>query len=100
MNWEEIKKENPKAFALLLKETTEYEIMDGEYIHTDNLRSLYEFFDEQRIYITLKYVDLWDYTISDGTGHLLDTDYDYKDTRQRSEAAAFTKSFQILEKRL
>ena len=109
MNFQEIKEKNPKAFALLLKETTDYEIMDGEYVHTDNLRSLYGFFDEQGIIIMIWHrasgvvcvnADMWNFKIDQKNGLIL------KDgrigpqyhTRPEAESAAFTKAFKLLEK--
>lgn len=65
-----------------------------------NDRELYDFFDGHGIFITLKVVNGWDYTISDGKGHLLDTEYDYQDTRKEAETAAFMKAFKILEPKL
>lgn len=63
-------------------------------------RELYDFFDGHKIFISLKIVNQWDYSISDGKGHLLITEYDYKDTRIESETAAFAEAFKLLEPKL
>lgn len=113
MDWKEIKKNNPKVFKKLkwFYENIPIEINDDNrlgWYYTDGVHHvrmwtdigndmLYVFFDKQKIYITLKIVHKWDYTISDGKGHLLFTEYDYKSTRNESEIAAFTRAFETLE---
>ena len=108
MNWKEIKEKYPKAYGLLTK-NGEYSIQSGclflwvEHIaYHYELRDLYDFFDEQGIYISIKIGS--DFRHFDYSIHLKNIwkadshgDSIRKTTRTEAETEAFTKAFEILE---
>ena len=115
MNWEEIKKKCPKAFVVFVEWTRKMNLY-----HTNPLimyfnpkeqicayRILYDFFDEKNIIIGIDTVTsnghstIFDWTIRE---HDFDNDLGYAEndiySRTEAETEAFTKAFEILEKRL
>ena len=86
MNWNKIKEKYPKSEALIDK-----------CIRTD--RDLYDFFDEQGIYINAyKYSSKWwAYDIM-GIG-IDESEIQFK-TRTEAEEKAFEKAFEILENKI
>jgi len=116
MNWNEIKEKYPESWNKL-REWRKYidycETQDdlGHYI-TDgvhrvgvwiyfNKRDLYDFFDEQHVYVVVSYlagslfmIAGWTYMINQSV-----CDRDFK-TRIEAEEQAFLKAFEILEDRI
>ena len=121
MNWNKIKKKYPKAWGKLKNEhSIAFSVWDNEYrlISEDcagefsedkcsfNIRVLYDFFDEQGVYIIIdiefhNMKNRWDFTLLDNDDYDLTKDncYDYK-TRTEAEEQAFEKAFEILEEKL
>ncbi len=118
MNWKEIKEKHPKAFALLIKWlacTVEVKIEDDELVtylpvtpvhritkrETMPLRRLYDFFDEQEIYIDVNYNRenrlRFAYAIHLPEQGKIINSPDEVPERTEMETAAFTKSFELLE---
>ena len=92
MNWNNIKEKYPKARELLSK----YLSGRAEYCFEWNTRALYDFFDEQGIYISLHHLeDEFVYEIEDGKD--LNSSGEYESTRTEAETRAFEKAFEILE---
>ncbi len=83
MNWDKTKEKCPKSEALIDK-----------CIRTD--RDLYDFFDEQGIYLTTAHGYKGFYVI---IGEL-DWQGDFYKTRTLAEEKAFEKAFEILEDKL
>ena len=123
MNWKEIEKNYPKAFAeCLFYFKKQYDEQGGYKIENDDLwinnctgslkfnnRDLYDFFDEQGVNVAMSpehyknginwlWQLLWYLPKSGGTCWYGDN-AEYP-TRQKAETAAFEKSFEILEKML
>jgi len=106
MNWTEIKEKYPKASRLLINY---YDIDDSligiRYFVEDYLaRNLYDFFDEQGLYINILVEDNeytnsinWLYWIVDSEKRI--DDYSFQ-TRTEAEEKAFEKAFEILENKL
>ena len=125
MNWKKIKKKHPKAWELFCKRySIDLDVFwkitdDGELLDTDyetsgyfDERLLYDFFDEQGIYIEiiprcnlkeicfeavgLKHEPSHRYSNAD---EFLFDDYEYLKykTRPEAESAAFERAFKILE---
>ena len=99
MNWEEIRKKNPKAVNKMenwLNETKHHFVKKGQE------RLLYDFFDENDIFveISIDKVDGWFYDIfgcyNDGNTFTIAENSKYL-TRPKAETAAFEKAFEILE---
>ena len=116
MNWKEIEKKHSKAWELL--DSWKYEGLDIDCMQwvdkhgcsedTFNIRDLYDFFDEQGIYVSvLKIVNkagFW-FTIRQIPESVYDihSGYDlslYFNLRKEAEQAAFLKAFEILEEKL
>lgn len=111
MKWNKIKEDYPKAIALLWKWGNHPAVVSRQ-----KHRLLYDFFDEQEIYITIElevqytreidedgdnphYVpDGFSFDIHDKIKSLVAGGV-YK-TRTESEEEAFTKAFEILEEKL
>jgi len=98
MNWEEIKEKYPKALELLEQWGNFPAVLSRQ-----KNRLLYEFFDENKILIGIDVYrdshdgdivwfdpEIFGVTNNIGTYHI----------RTKAEKAAFTKAFEILEKRL
>jgi len=112
MNWKEINKKYPKSFNLFFKwfkgdpkatmTKKEFLEMDDIIMYGGDIRDLYDFFDEQEIYIfPLKgeyhtKVLGFGYEIQHKTR---DRQHGYK-SRKKAEEAAFLKAFEILEEYL
>ena len=120
MNWKESKEKYPKAMDILYNTLS----IDDEYtsetfgvrtrwdqFYTDYLqpcegiglddRYLYDFFDENEIWIDIdhEFGTDWTFTIDNGgNGH--DGDGTIYKTRTEAETAAFTKAFEIFEEKL
>ena len=119
-NWKDIKEKYPKAFksfyewfwvgfndpqftsngALKLIQTGDKWFSEAEINFSDTceLRKFYDFFDEQGIIIEIMWyhkdfrMNVWYNKEVKFAGHL--------NSRQEAEEAAFTKAFEILEKKL
>ena len=96
MNLKEIEKKYPNAHSFLWE--------DQEFAYDisirDNIRNLYDFFDEQNITVTIWYNPImWSYSIHD---HINPGAYSFDGfkTRKEAEQAAFEKAFEILETNL
>ena len=108
MDWKKIQKDCPKAFQKHIA----WKIGNFDRFMPFTLRSLYDFFDEHKIYIIITYL---------GEGHPFDSGFTFeiraphkdeipnilaedfrKDgiTRTDAEEAAFEKAFEILNKGL
>ena len=124
MNWKEINKKYPKAFDLFFewfKGDPKAGVTKKEFLEVNdivimygNLRELYDFFDEQGMYVNVRadsifgqgeYVNLWMWEITTtkegyvgilehGNLHLSDF------SRTEIEEIAFEKAFEILEEKL
>ena len=121
MNWKEIKDKHPKALQACLNwfSPSAIKMYDlqittshGSIVYDDGgncgligIRDLYDFFDEQDIYIEISYLAIidpmpigsnegWWYTINHRSYETS------KDTRPETEEAAFLKAFEILEEKL
>jgi len=133
MNWNHIKNKHPKAWDLLTKDFTDeitlsagqLNLVDDGYSVPYNTRDLYDFFDEQGIFINtnaieIKYGGCQDCYEVQGFGieivsketHILFEEHTKEDksiwcgvspihtTRTDAEIVAYTKAFQILEDKL
>ena len=100
MNWEKISKDYPKAFVL-------YNEWWGEHKYLD----LFNFFDEQDIFITINadYLGTIEYLpvnkSSEDVYFWININWEWEDdieydTRTEAESAAFERAFEILEKKL
>jgi len=114
MSWQEINKKYPKAWNIYMNWFSEQNY--GENLDFAFNRDLYDFFDEQEIFIwigpEIQYtreidendnnphycIDDWGYDIHDHS-YTLASGYECK-TRQEAEQAAFEKAFEILENKL
>lgn len=111
MNWEEIKKTCPKAFNILM-DSYHAKQMDalnlaGKTMYYIIDRALYDFFDEQKIIIIINYEPPNSYNFNiyfnENVGkadYYKFRRYLYYSQRTEAETEAFTKAFEILEKRL
>jgi len=101
MNWNEIKKDYPKSFDLLDKAVDiHWELEPERY---QRLRFLYDFFDEQGIYISIN-VNMfmmfdWSIITTPNISISIQSDFDYN-LRIEAEEQAFLKAFEILEDRI
>jgi len=124
MNWKEIKRKYPKAHRKFENWAIDHEYLginepfSGKtlnHIYYDN-HDLYDFFDKQKIYITIDwyYVKCYEYNYN------LDKDFEVKsnkinwnycirpysltipnfETRPKAENGAFEKAFEILEEKI
>jgi len=124
MNWEEINKKYPKAFDLFFEwfkgdpkagmTKKEFLEVNDIVIMYGNLRELYDFFDEQEIYITITRSHGFDADICKGCEcypyievnrelAILARDRhkgNHFKSRTEAEEAAFTKAFFLLEDKL
>ena len=103
MKWDKIKEKYPKAWGVLLKWM--------KYLEPDIYRlgrNLYDFFDEQGIYIKVffdysvipkKFTSYWDWEIDVNYEHRCSSDVE-EPTRTEAEEKAFEKAFFILEEKL
>ena len=99
MNWEEIRKKNPKAIDKMenwLNETKHHFVKKGQE------RLLYDFFDENEIYISISVDDsvkqaIW---FLGFIGKEIDCNLEDVKTRSEAEIVIFTKAFEILEQKL
>jgi len=99
MSWQEINKKYPKAWNIYMNWFSEQNY--GENLDFAFNRDLYDFFDEQGIYINTEVaVETlhcnWFYNIS---GIKIYSEGGYK-ARKEAEEMAFTKAFEILENKL
>jgi len=124
MNWENIKTKYPKAwiklekyFAISIDQDEEWKFgrLINEWCAADDSiyrcafenRTLYDFFDEQGVLITISLYHYsetilgWHYEIGDEDGFCLD-DHSSEIYKSRTEAEekAFGKAFEILENKL
>lgn len=110
MKWKEINKKYPKAtlklkqWLNLVPETpfTKLDIQFSSFFGMAQERILYDFFDEQDIFIEIDkttYCNIGDWCFNINTEPPTVSGFNYK-TRKKAEQAAFEKAFEILEKRL
>jgi len=100
-NWRQIENKYPKAYALWMQ----FDSPEAKICVT--YRDLYDFFDEQGIYVAIttllkphtddstRFFE-WDIDIEYETF----MDYELYNTRQEAEEAAFLQAFEILEEKL
>ena len=124
MNWDKIKSKYPEAWGKFKEKYPYLEINNArelgrwftDRIHTIrmfsrfNNRDLYDFFDEQKIYVEIsrvyecvdgydiQYTDKWNWLIT--YINKFCGDEGQKEARIKAESEAFTKAFFILEERL
>lgn len=100
MNWKELEDQFPKAWDKL--EESNYPLCYDGIENKPVVRDLYEFFDEQEIYIyprpVVNYMQCRFY-ICDRT-EIIGNGTEVFQNRKDMEEAAFTKAFEILEERL
>jgi len=106
LDWKEIKEKYPKSFWKFHKRSGRHPYINdlnilgygffGKHIEIND-RDLFDFFDEQEIYVNirntmLKYVWCWsiNYSVEEITAK----------SRQEAETVGFTKAFEILEEKL
>ena len=109
MNWNKIKEKYPKAWGLLIGFIGENHIESFQYLTILFRPFLYDFFDEQGIYINVNWRNYYD------TNHNHRTFFDWEvytedisgysseveePTRTEAEEKAFEKAFEILEGKL
>ena len=121
MNWKEIKEKYPKSIEQILKWRGWLEFVDDEDIclghydveysmpwHPFKIRDLYDFFDEQKIFIevvidrTMKLKFCYG-IVNEFTSSLLQYEFTYSDlyrSRMVIEEDAFIEAFKILEEKL
>jgi len=101
MNWIKISKKYPKANNLFSK------WIDGHGMIDYEMRDLYDFFDEQKMWITISQssneecgtlYNTWEYLIEWLEGNTMNEEF-FK-TRKKAEQMAFEKAFEILENNL
>lgn len=112
MNWKEIKEKYPKAFDLWEDYSWWFQYWDDKAHHIEgigvehnDIRGLYDFFDEKKIYIELsidyeeepKHKLLVGYEVLSPIDFSHDTGIREHATRAEAESEAFTKAFEILE---
>ncbi len=102
MNWNKIKEKYPKALLSWLgwkygvDSLGDWEVIASICLGKSDTRFLYDFFDEQGIYISLHHLeDEFVYEIEDGKD--LNSSGEYESTRTEAETRAFEKAFEILE---
>ena len=111
MNWQDIKEKYPKGWGMIQKWYERVYSVSLKH-HANNevnpvLRDLYDFLDEQEIYVSMATVGdgCFTYTVSDKDGILVANHNGKKYTnlfvnRKEAEEAAFMKAFEILEGKL
>ena len=105
MNWQEkfvqiIMKQYPKSIALMRGNFKSSQIWKLQYM--SNPRLLYDFFDEQGIYINIarwEEAEVWAYRIIIGIKEYISFEITHP-TRTEAEEQAFIKAFEILEDKL
>ena len=115
MNWKQIKKKYPKAWDLLRKSHSTIEVwghidhpdvwdMDGLDMAPYELRHLYDFFDEQGIYLYVFITEnpdngnrYWDWQVFID-GECFGSSEVEEPTRKEAETAMYNEAFKILEK--
>lgn len=103
MNWEEIDKTCPKAYAKVGEWFEDNIIYNSIRLTECTYRWLYDFFDGEGIYIefTIDKTRFWFDILDENNDYL--TSYeknDCHDTRTEAEEQSFTKAFEILEEKL
>ena len=102
MNWNEIKQKYPKAEEDFAKWYFQNFDKQVEWVLNKSVavfdRTLFDFFDEQVIYISIGAFMVFGIRIYD-KGATIFADSDYK-TRTEAEEKAFEKAFEILENKL
>ena len=114
MNWKEIEEKYPKAWELFGKRYGIYLDLfwkitdDGKLLDTDyesggyfELRHLYDFFDEQDIYVSVIHNEVTRKFYYDISTKPMRSDINslVKYSRTEAESVAFTKAFELLENR-
>jgi len=105
MNCKKIEKECPKALELACA-YFRYNILTLDNEFSFIIRDLYDFFDEQEVYISVYLESLelkWVWRIHKGLKkelHRVSCNPSVFDTRSEAEEAAFLKAFEILEQNI
>lgn len=100
MNWKQIEANCPKAQEKMKKWWwTNYD-NDYRYSLEPRFDILYEFFDEQRLYIDVSMISLRWHIWDKNRENVPVYKYYTKESRQEMEKEAFEKAFEILEERL
>lgn len=105
MDWNEIKENHPKSYQvwqqwLKLHCSSDYWDNFWKELNDIDVRVLYDFFDEQGIYVIINHSPAdkeFFYTIDI---NMVCIDGDYYKTRTKAEEQAFLKAFKILEDRI
>ena len=104
MNWQNIREKYPKAYKIL-EDNSDYFAALRLGVRGFDKRFLYDFFDEQGIYVNVMRwaeteayfgLEVWSYRIIIGKGEFVTSEETY-DSRTLAETEAFTKAFEILE---
>lgn len=115
IDWKKLAKDYPKSFEIFHGWFCKIRKINGDrifisglifrYLPDFNIRDLYDFFDEY-FHIVIDKIDdnndFWTYKIYKKYcgNEKIKTFPVVKDTRQQAETAAFTKTFETMEKRL
>ena len=95
MNWQEIEEKYPESLKKVTNFSFHDYFYDEEYGLPNEDRFLYDFFDEQNLFVAVfptYYLDAWEYTINgEGKKNLGNI------KRTEAEEIAFLKAFEILE---
>ncbi len=107
MNWKEIKKKYPKAYAKFIEwvDAETLDILKFELMMIlKNERDLFDFFDEQKIYVMILrdhlFVDSWFGGIEKGESEGGFKKIKHCKNRSETETAAFEYAFKMLENKL
>ena len=100
MNWQNIREKYPKAYKIL-EDNSDYFAALRLGVRGFDKRFLYDFFDEQGIYIAvdhdLEFDNMWWWYINRTDEICEANDNEEYKTRTLAETEAFTKAFEILE---
>jgi len=106
MSWKGIEKKYPETYQKWLEWDDcliHNKVLEQLYEDSYNIRNLYDFFDEQEIYIQISVKCAMDnsvwYLVYIWAG-MFDEHLQDKATRKEAEEAAFEKAFEILENKL
>ena len=103
MNWKEIFEKYPKGHNKYAVWERDHYYNDGELTPNPPIRDLYDFFDENDLFILMELVtDGWFFTIKSEADFTINVNGEFLwfKTRTEAEQAAFTKAFEILESKL
>ena len=103
INYEQIEQDYPNAYGVF-KQSKYYRVSEQGYLLFDD-RDLYDFFDEQKLIITISHNIRFGYMITDhnnmlGWTIIHQNEYNKFNTRTKAEACAFNAAFKLLEETL